>query len=183
MRQKKRLSAAAIAVAGTAVALAMLGGSALTPAAARPRCDAAWQFADPHVKSRRLRAFDRERDENHTSHSLQATLTAKRGGTVEWGIHSHFGGSGGLNFGIVSASVDSSFDFDYSRSLTAEIGNEVSQRVAPHHALVGRYGVFKMVVTGHVYFLNSVCDVQNDKGRVAVDLPNQVGWSVHQPHL
>jgi hypothetical protein len=183
MRQRKRFSAAALAAAGAAVALATLGGSALTPAGARPRCDAAWEFANPHVKSRRLRAFDRERDENHTRHSLQATLTAKRGGTVTWGIQSHVGGSGGLDFGIVSAWVESSFDFDFSRSLTAEIGNEVSQRVSPHHALVGRYGVFKMVVTGHVYFLNSVCDVQSDKGRVAVGLPNQVGWSVRQPHL
>lgn len=183
MRQRQRFSAIGFGVAVVAAILATSGGSAITPAGARPRCDAAWHFAHPHVKSRRLHAFDRERDENHTRHRLQATLTARRGGTLQWGIHTHFGGSGGLNFGIVSASVDSSFDFDYSRTLTAEIGNEVSQAVSPHHALVGRYGVFKMVVTGHVYFLTSVCERQSDKGRVAVDLPNQVGWSVHQPHL
>jgi hypothetical protein len=183
MSFRKRFPVTAVAVAGAAATLAILGGSALTPAGARPRCDPQWYFANPHVKSRRLHAFDRERDENHTRRPLQATLTAKRGGTLEWGVHSSFGGGGGINFGIVSASVDASFDFEFSRSLTAEIGNEVSQSVAPHHAIVGRYGVFKMVVTGHVYFLTSVCERQQDKGRVAVDLPNQVGWSVHQPHL
>jgi hypothetical protein len=183
VHQRKRFSVAAMGIAAVVVVLSMIGGSALTPAGARPRCDAAWHFDSPHVKSRRLVAYDRERDENHSRRPLHATLTAKRGGTLEWAIHSHLGGSGGINFGIVSASVDSSFDFEFSRSLSAEVGNEVSQTVAPHHALVGRYGVFKMVVTGHVYFLTSICERQQDKGRVAVDLPSQVGWSVRQPHL
>ena len=92
-------------------------------------------------------------------------------------------GAGGSIFKVIKASVESHFHISVTRQMTAEIGNKVTSPIRAHHALVGKYGVFRMVVTGHLYYWTRYCSVGTDKGYVTAQLPDQVGWRVTEPHL
>jgi hypothetical protein len=174
-----------VVLAGSAGAVLAAAPAAVAPvASARPICDEGWVFANPHRYARRLVVFDRERDENRTGHRIRATLIAKRGGTARWHIDAAIdAGAGGSIFKVIKASVSSHFHVSVTRKMTASIGNKVSSPVRAHHALVGKYGVFRMVVTGHLYYWTRYCGVGTDKGYVTVKLPDEVGWRVTEPHL
>jgi hypothetical protein len=129
--------------------------------------------------------FDRERDENRTGHTAEVTLTSRRGGTFTYQVSASGGGEAGVSapFSVFSASIKAEFGVSVSRQMTAEIGNDISVPVSPHHALVGKYGIFKMIVTGHLYYLTEACDVTNDKGSMTVKTPRQVGWRISDYRL
>ena len=165
--------------------LLVVGGLLPGGAEAVPLCDAGWHFDHPHRVDRKLVVFDRERDENLTRRGAQATFTANHGGSVSWSMEGSFGG--GLEadlFGLIKASVQSNLNVNVERSVHADIGNAITVRVPPHRAVTGRYGVFKLVVRGHLYFLTRTCQRQHNRPRERVKLPNQVGWRItsHRIH-
>ena len=151
---------------------------------ARPVCDAGWYFNHPRRVDKRMVVFDRERDENLTRHGAQATFTAHHGGTVSWSTSGDFGG--GLEadlFGVIKASVQSNLNLSVERSMHAEVGNSITVRVPPHRAVTGRYGIFKLVIRGHLFYLTSACQRQRNHPRLGVRLPHQVGWRVRQHRI
>ena len=113
------------------------------------------------------------------------TLTSRRGGTLGYQVTADGGGEvgGSVPFGIFSASIKAEFGVSVSRQMTAEIGNDISVPASPHAALVGRYGIFKMIVTGHLYYLAENCDITSGKGIVTAKMPRQIGWRITEHRL
>ena len=167
------------------LAAAVAAGSLAQTGQAQPRCDSGWRFVHLDQEPRKLKVFDRERDENRTRHVAQVTLTSRRGGTFTYQVSAGGGGEVGVSapFSVFSASIKAEFGVSVARQMTAEVGNDISVPVSPHHALVGRYGIFKMIVTGHLYYLTETCDITNDQGRVTAKLPKQIGWRISEHRL
>jgi hypothetical protein len=170
---------AVVAGAGALATIGMAGG-----AHARPQCDAGWRFEHPRRVDRKLVVFDRERDENRTGRTAMATFTARHGGTVSYSIAGDFGaGAEASLFDVIKVSIQSNLHVDVRRELHAEVGNSISVKVPPNRAVTGRYGVFKLVVRGHLFYLTRTCQRQHNHPRTRVRLPNQVGWRINQHRI
>jgi hypothetical protein len=178
---RRQMTAGAVAFLVSLVA----GGSLAPASGGRPICEEGWKFRNLHREARKLKVFDRERDENRTGHTAEVTLTSRRGGTFTYQVSASAGGEAGVSapFGVFSASIKAEFGVSVSRQMTAEIGNNITVPVSPHHALVGKYGIFKMIVSGHLYYLTRACDITNDEGYVTVKTPRQVGWRISDDPL
>jgi hypothetical protein len=179
MTPKSRAGALAAGAGLLAAGCVLPGG-----ADALPQCDPGWFFKHPRRVDKKLVVFDRERDENLTHRGASATFTANHGGTVSWSMSGGFGGGAEADlFGLIKTSVEANLNVQVARSLHAEVGNAITVHVPPHRAVVGHYGVFKLVVRGHLYYLTRTCQRQHNRPRVRVKLPHQIGWRVSQHQI
>ncbi len=148
-------------------------------ASARPVCDAGWRFEHPHRVVKKMVVFDRERNENRTGSRASTTFTAKRGGTASYSVSGDFGGGVEEDlFGVIKLSVQSHLGVKVERQIHAELGNSITVTMRPHRAVVGKYGVFRLVVRGHLFYLTRTCQRQHNRPRAKAKLPVQVGWRV-----
>lgn len=177
-RGSLRLFSASLGAAAAAVLLE--AGSA----SAHPVCDPGWQFDNVVNHGRGFTVYDRQRDENHTSHRIQASFTAHRGGTYKSQNNIHLDASVEAKiWKIVIAQVHASFDAQVTRVMTASVGNTVRSIVRAHHAVIANYGIFHRSVTGRVYYLTSNCKMQQVNPYATFRLPDEVGWKVFEKKL
>jgi hypothetical protein len=148
-------------------------------ASARPACDAGWRFEHPRRVVKKMVVFDRERNENRTGSRASTTFTANRGGTASYSVSGDFGG--GLEedfFGVIKLSVESHLGVTVVHQMHADLGNSITVKMRPHHWVKGKYGVFRLVVRGHLFYLTRTCQRQHNRPRLKAKLPLQVGWRV-----
>jgi hypothetical protein len=148
-------------------------------ASARPACDAGWRFEHPHRVVKKMVVFDHEYNENKTGNAASTTFTANRGGTASYSVSGDFGG--GLEedfFGVIKLSVESHLGVTVVHQMHAELGNSITVRMRPHHWVRGKYGVFRLVVRGHLFYLTRTCQRQHNRPRLKAKLPLSVGWRV-----
>ncbi|MGW2698407.1 hypothetical protein [Streptomyces sp. NPDC001296] len=75
------------------------------------------------------------------------------------------------------AKIEAKYDVSLSASLTAKLGNSVSDDTPPHKTTHAAYGVYRLRNTGTSYVIYSNCQT-SAKSTVTSYTPDYVGWYI-----
>lgn len=146
--------------------------SVIRPAA--PACDPGWIFTPKaQYGNYHSQVGPALYNRNDTSQTANSKFTSEVTGTVGIAVE----GSTEVQGGVFIASVKSSYKVSLSASLTAKMGNEISVSVPPRSGVYAAYGVWRLKVTGHNYYLDSICRTRNSTNPVVYG-PRYVGWRI-----
>jgi hypothetical protein len=165
---------------GVAACVALIGLLPAQEALARPICDSkpGWRFTNVRFKRTQHVRFPGERDfvsTNASSVTQHVGASQSVSGTVSLGVSVSVEAKAG--FAIV-AEVKSSITASATRSISRSRTYSVDITIPPHKTAHAFYGVSRAVVRGHLYKLNSICQIVADKGRVTARVPNGLGWRI-----
>lgn len=113
---------------------------------------------------------------NGTNHNATVTLSQSGSGTSEWAFNTSTTPSGGIDFQIVKAGVETTFGGSYVRSKTSSGTWSVEITVAPDRYGILQGGVLRRKVAGEYVFDNGQCQF-TQRHTLTVKLPKPVeGW-------
>lgn len=154
--------------------------SVVAPAAvlAKPYCgDAGWRFTNIDRHMNRMRVLTGPYTyKNDTPNKQTFSVTKHVSGTVTYSASAEVGG--GVDFAI--AKVEAKVGFNLSRSKTVGESVSASMVVDPGKSGHLAFGVWRVVATGHSYYMNENCDKTSDRGRIKTYSPWRVGYRASQ---
>jgi hypothetical protein len=113
---------------------------------------------------------------NTTSTEQHYTVTSSKTESIRLGTQ----GGVEVSVNLVVAKVGGKFGLDVSGSIDWSTTRSATITVPPHKNYVTAYGVFRVVTSGHYYYVDKWCDVTADKGTVTTYTPWYEGWRVKE---